>query len=70
MPLVPVIAIFTKFDALVQKFSWNYPIRERRSAHVKKKAEEEAQNVFKTEFLSRVNAKVYKPKEYVCLSSK
>ena len=54
---------------LVKKCGGELPDDIKFSEEGEKKAEEEAQNVFVKEYLYRANSGVYKPKEYVCLSS-
>ena len=63
-----MIAIFTKFDALVKKCRAELPDNIKYTRDGKKKAEEEANNVFEREFLSRLNSKAFQPRGYIHLS--
>ena len=65
---VPVVLIFTKFDALVEKCYQK--LRQQGKNHQEAKAgmHEFANKTFQDEYLSRALALDFPPKAYICLS--
>ena len=68
MSVVPVIAVFTKFDMLVGECWDEVDESLRYSEEGEHIAQQQAQEIFEKEFLNRIETK--KPKTFVCLSGK
>ena len=68
MSVVPVIAVFTKFDMLVGECWEKVDESLRYSEEGEHMAQQQAQEIFKKEFLDRIRSK--RPKKFVCLSGK
>jgi hypothetical protein len=68
--LVPVVLIFTKFDALVDKCYSNLRSQGKNHHEAKAGSHEFANKIFQDEYLSRVLATDFPPKIHVCLRGK
>jgi hypothetical protein len=65
---VPVVVIFTKFDALEDKCYNKLRSQGKNHQEAKDAMHEFAKNVFEKEYLSRVLATDFPPKAYICLA--
>ena len=68
MSVVPVIAVFTKFDMLVGECWEKVDESLRYSEEGEHMAQQQAQKIFEKEFLNRIETK--NPKTFVCLSGR
>jgi hypothetical protein len=67
---VPVVLIFTKFDALVQKCYQKLRLQGKNHQEAKAAMHKSADKTFQDEYLSRALATDFPPKTYVCLAGK
>jgi hypothetical protein len=65
---VPVVLIFTKFDALVDKCYHKLRVEGKNHQEAKAAMHEFAEKTFQDEYLSRVLATNFPPKIHVCLA--
>jgi len=65
---VPVVLIFTKFDALVEKCYQKLRLQGKYHQEAKAAMHEFANKTFQDEYLSRVLATDFPPKAYICLA--
>jgi len=65
---VPVVLIFTKFDALVEKCYQKLRLQGKDHQEAKAAMHEFANKTFQDEYLSRVLATDFPPKAYICLA--
>jgi hypothetical protein len=64
---VPVVLIFTKFDALVERCYQKLRFQGKSHQEAKAVMHEFANKTFQDEYLSRVLATDFPPKTYICL---
>ena len=65
---VPVVLVFTKFDALVEKCYHKLRLQGKNHHEAKAGMHEFANKIFQKEYLSRVLATSFPPKAYICLT--
>jgi hypothetical protein len=65
---VPVVLIFTKFDALVEKCYQKLRLQGKNHQEAKARMHEVANKTFQDEYLSRVLATGFPPKAHICLA--
>ena len=65
---VPVVLVFTKFDALVEKCYHKLRLQGKNHHEAKAGMHEFANKIFHQEYLSRVLATSFPPKAYICLA--
>ena len=65
---VPVVLIFTKFDALVEECYQKLRLQGKHHQEAKAAMHEFANKTFQDEYLSRVLATNFPPKAYICLA--
>jgi hypothetical protein len=67
---VPVVLIFTKFDALVEKSYHKLRLQGKNHQEAKAVMHDSADKTFQDEYLSRVLATDFPPKTYICLAGR
>ena len=65
---MPVVLVFTKFDALVEKCYHKLRLQGKKHHEAKAGMHEFANKIFQEEYLSRVLATGFPPKAHICLA--